>query len=149
MNLYGKKDHLMAKVTMPKIDYDAAKNRVQPNLDIDAGPKVTIKAIEAKVSKGKLKKYVPVYQQHRVDRDLLVQGATNLTDYFQLQGYYDVDVAFRGEDKVVNGETTIKGTRYPVYSKLQFTPLPEVQISPGRRSMGAMPSGFTVGCGGT
>lgn len=117
VNLYGKKDRLMAKVTLPKVDYDAAKNRVQPNLQIDAGPKVTIKAIEAKVSKGKLRKYVPVYQQHRVDRDLLVEGATNLIDYFQTQGYYDVDVAFRGEDKVVNGETTIeyvisKGARY-------------------------------------
>jgi outer membrane protein insertion porin family len=117
VNEYGKNDRLMAQVQVRKMNYDAKNNRLEPMLHIDAGPKVVIKTVEAKVSKGKLKKYVPVYQAHRVDRDLLVEGARNLSDYFQTQGYYDVDVAFRGENRVVNGVTTIEyviseGQRY-------------------------------------
>ena len=38
---------------------------------------------------------MPVYQEGAVDNDLLVEGKRNLTDYFQNQGYYDVDVDFR------------------------------------------------------
>ena len=42
-----------------------------------------VKAVEAKVSNRTLKKYVPVFEERRVDRDLLVEGARNLRDYFQ------------------------------------------------------------------
>jgi outer membrane protein assembly complex protein YaeT len=42
-----------------------------------------------------LKRYVPVFEEHTVDNDLLVEGKRNLIDYFQGQGYYDVDVDFR------------------------------------------------------
>jgi outer membrane protein insertion porin family len=92
---YEKKDRLKAKVELTTLDYDAQHNRVRPNLNIEPGPRVTVKAVEAKVSKRVLKRYVPVYQQRAVDNDLLVEGKRNLSDYFQNQGYYDVDVAFR------------------------------------------------------
>ncbi len=92
---YGKEDRLMARVDLRGEDYDAAKRRVRPDLDITPGPKVSIKTIEAKVSRRVLKRYVPVYEEHSVDTDLLVEGKRNLQDYFQSQGYYDVDVDFR------------------------------------------------------
>ncbi len=94
-NRYQKKNRLMAKVELEKLNYDAQHRRVQPVLNLDAGPKVEIKAIEAKVSKRTLKKYVPVYDERAVDNDLLVEGVRNLKDYFQSQGYYDVDIDFR------------------------------------------------------
>ena len=37
----------------------------------------------AKISERKFKKYVPVFDEETVDRDLLVEGARNLRDYFQ------------------------------------------------------------------
>jgi outer membrane protein insertion porin family len=92
---YEKKDHLKAKVELTKLDYDAQRRRVQPNLTVDPGPRVTVTAVETKVSKRVIKRHVPVYQERAVDNDLLVEGKRNLTDYFQGQGYYDVDVAFR------------------------------------------------------
>ena len=45
--------------------------------------------------KGKLKKYVPVFEERSVNNDLLVSGARNLRDYFQFQGYFDVQVDFK------------------------------------------------------
>ncbi len=94
---YAKKDRLTASVELSAINYDPVTNRAKPYLDIDAGPKVSIRALEAKVSKGKLRNYVPVYEEGSVDNDLLTEGATNLRDYFQARGYPDADVTFKRE----------------------------------------------------
>jgi outer membrane protein insertion porin family len=94
LNKYGGKDRLMARVELKKLDYDAAGPRVRPNLDIDAGPTVKVTAVETKVSRRVLKRYVPVFQERAVDDDLLETGKRNLQEYFQSQGFYDVSVAF-------------------------------------------------------
>ncbi len=94
---YGKVGRLTANVDMTSLDYDPSSNRAKATFDINAGPKITIKALEAKVSKGKLRQYVPVYEEGSVDNDLLTEGARNLHDYFQSKGYPDVDVTFRRE----------------------------------------------------
>jgi outer membrane protein assembly complex protein YaeT len=92
---YQKDDRLTSQVSLGTPEYDAETHRVKENLDITPGPKVDVKTLETKVSKRTLKKYVPVFQEQRVNRDLLVQGARNLRDYFQSQGYFEVDVDFR------------------------------------------------------
>ncbi len=94
---YAKVGRLTATVDMNSLDYDPDTGRAKATFDIDAGPKVTIKALEAKVSKSKLRAYIPVYQEGTVDRDLLTEGAHNLHDYFQSKGYPDVDVTFQQE----------------------------------------------------
>jgi len=92
---YQKQNRLTARVELKKLDYDAAHRRVHPNLSVDTGPKVEVKAVEAKLSKRVIKRYVPVFEENTVDNDLLVEGKRNLHDYLQSQGYYDVDVDFR------------------------------------------------------
>lgn len=94
---YAKVGRLTASVDMTSLDYDPNTGRAKAAFDINAGPKVTIKALEAKVSKSKLRAYVPVYQEGTVDNDLLAEGAHNLHDYFQSKGYPDVDVTYRQE----------------------------------------------------
>jgi outer membrane protein assembly complex protein YaeT len=113
---YGGKDRLMAKVELKKLDYDATRNRVLPDLDIDAGPKVKITAVETKVSRRVLKRYVPVFQERAVDDDLLETGRRNLQEYFQSQGYYDVTVEFKTQPIKDDQETVdyaiSRGMRY-------------------------------------
>lgn len=115
---YQSQDRLMASVQIESLDYDASSRRVRPTLNIDAGPKVSVQTLEAKVSKGNLRKYVPIYDERRVDRDLLVEGARNLRDYFQTQGYYDVDIDFRERqatpDEIVIEYVIARGQRYKV-----------------------------------
>ena len=94
---YAKANRLTASIDLKSLDYNPDTNRAKPMLDINAGPKITIKAVEAKVSKSKLRKYIPVYQENTVDNDLLAEGARNLRDYFQSKGYPDVDVTFHEE----------------------------------------------------
>lgn len=92
---YEKQDRLTADVRLRGREYDLANNRVKPRITANGGPKVKIHTSGGKISKGKLKTYVPVFDEQTVNRDLLVQGASNLRDYFQLQGYFDADVDFR------------------------------------------------------
>jgi outer membrane protein assembly complex protein YaeT len=88
-------DRLTAKVQLKDLEYDAQHRRVTPAIEINEGPKVKVTAVEAKVSRRVLKRYVPVFQQRDVYDDLLVEGKRNLQDYFQSQGYYDVTVDYR------------------------------------------------------
>ncbi|MBV8571814.1 MAG: BamA/TamA family outer membrane protein [Acidobacteriaceae bacterium] len=94
---YAKRDRLTASVDMTSLDYDPQSNRAKASFEIEAGPKITIRAVEAKVSKRKLREFVPVYTQEAVDNDLLTMGARNLHDYFQSKGYPDVQVTVRRE----------------------------------------------------
>ena len=95
LNRYAKKDRLTASVTLKNREYLASENRVRASIEANGGPVVKIKAQEAKISQGKLKKYVPVFEEQSVNNDLLVSGARNLRDYFQFQGYFDVQVDFK------------------------------------------------------
>ncbi|MBV9300864.1 MAG: BamA/TamA family outer membrane protein [Acidobacteriaceae bacterium] len=94
---YAKQNRLTASVDITSLDYNPDTRRLKPTLEINAGPKITIKAIEAKVRKSKLRELVPVYEEGSVDNDLLFEGAHNLRDYFQSKGYPDVQVDVRRE----------------------------------------------------
>jgi len=95
LSKYEKQDRLMARVELKKLDYDYERRQLHPNLSVDPGPQVKVKAVETKMSQRVLKRYVPVFEERTVDNDLLVEGKRNLHDYLQSQGYYDADVDFR------------------------------------------------------
>lgn len=115
---YQSEDRLMARVETESLDYNPKTRRLHPTISIDAGPKVEVRSVEAKISKGDLRRHVPIYQEQRVDRDLLVEGARNLRDHFQARGYYDVDIDFRqreeSADQVVIEYVVAQGQRYKV-----------------------------------
>ena len=113
---YEKHGRFEARVTLKAMDYDADTNRSRPELDIDAGPAVAVEAVGAKVSQGKLRSLVPVFEENSVDESLLLEGERNLRDYFQSQGYFDVEVEFKPQ-RIVNDKATIDylinpGTRH-------------------------------------
>ena len=91
---YAKQDRLTASVSLDHTDYLKDQNRVRPTIQANGGPKVKIETSGAKVSKSKLEEYVPVFDEGTVNRDLLVAGVSNLRDYFQNRGYFDVHVDF-------------------------------------------------------
>jgi outer membrane protein assembly complex protein YaeT len=121
---YQKKDRLKASVDLQKLDYEAETGRLRPTLSIDPGPRIKVTALEASVSQKLLKRYVPVFEEHAVDNDLLAEGKRNLMDYFQGQGYYDVDIDFRVLPPKDDLETVqymiARGQRYKV-AKVSIT----------------------------
>ncbi len=92
---YNKDERLTAEVVLDHVDYNATTNTVKPTIRADGGPKVQVKVSGTKISKGTLRKYVPVFDEETVNRDLLVRGVANLRDYFQNKGYFDVEVDFQ------------------------------------------------------
>lgn len=101
---YQKTDHLMAQVSRKEMSYDAESGRVTPTLAAEAGPKVKITTAGAKVPRGKLRRMVPVYEEQSVDRDLLMEGARNLKEYFEGQGYFAAKVDFKNHSRQAGQE---------------------------------------------
>jgi outer membrane protein insertion porin family len=104
--LYQKNRRLEAKVSLEGVKFDPEFNSATPTLHIDAGPVIQVRAIGAKISQKQLERYVPIFEERSVDRDLLVEGAHNLQDYLQSQGFVDADVQFK-EQNVINDKAEI------------------------------------------
>jgi len=91
---FQKHNRLLAKVTLASLDYHDATNTVTPVLNISTGPLVRVTVSGMRVSKGRLKQLVPVYQERSVDKDLLVEGRRNFIEFLQGEGYFDATVTF-------------------------------------------------------
>ena len=104
--LLQKENRLEAKVALESLNYDPAAHQAIPTLRIEAGPRIQVNTIGASVSQSKLRRLIPVFEEHAVDHDLLVEGARNLRDYFQAQGYFDTQVEFK-QQNVINDNANV------------------------------------------
>ena len=105
-SLYLKDGRLEAKVSLESMKYDAGSNTALPTLRIDAGPRIEVHSIGAKISQSQLRRYVPIFEERTVDHDLLAEGARNLRDYLQSEGYYEAEVEFK-QQAVINDKANI------------------------------------------
>lgn len=94
---YQKQDRLEAQVTLTQRVYHPETNLVDYTFDITRGPVVNVKVEGAKLRRGLVKKFVPIYEESAVDEDLLNEGARNIRDYFQTKGFFDVNVTYTQE----------------------------------------------------
>ncbi|HKO04532.1 MAG TPA: POTRA domain-containing protein [Candidatus Acidoferrales bacterium] len=92
-----------ARVTPRRGDYDAAGNAVPVTLDITAGSPVKLDVTGVKLSSGRVKQLVPIFQEGSVDEDLLAEGRRNIRDYFERRGYVDCDVQYTSIENPENG----------------------------------------------
>lgn len=153
--MYQKQDRLMAKVRLTSVNFDRDSWRVRHSLEIDAGPQVELRTFGAKISDKRLRQYVPIYVEGTVDRDLLVEGARNLRNYLQGEGYYHAEVVFK-EQRIGNRDRAtidflinpgrrhklthieFKGNRYfdteTLRERMYLTPASFLQFRRGRYS---------------
>ncbi len=116
---YIKKNFLMASTSLEGVRYLPATHRAQPIVRIDSGAAVAVRTTGAKLSRSRLRQLSPIYQEQSVDRALLLEGARGIEQYFQAEGYFDVEVSY-GID-VQEGRRTIdyqisRGDRYKLLS---------------------------------
>lgn len=113
---YAKQNYLLNRVTLSSLDYLEQERRVRPNVEVRLGPKVEIRTEGAKLSRGKIRQLVPVFQEQAVDRDLLIEGARNIGDYFRAQGYFRASVSFDMLPEMSGRQTIVyqidRGQRY-------------------------------------
>jgi len=112
----ARQDYLLNKVDLREMEYIQQNHRAKPKIDVDLGAQVRVQVVGAKVSRGKLRQLVPVYQEQAVDRDLLVEGLRNLYDYFQSQGYFRATIDFDSRNEADGSQTIVyqvnRGERY-------------------------------------
>ena len=92
-----KRGRWLAQVAIANKTYNPALNTVDYALAIEVGPRVEIRVEGFFVSKGILKRNVPVYEEHALDDDLLNEGRRNLLSYMETRGYSDAVVTLRRE----------------------------------------------------
>ncbi len=142
---YTNHRRLLAKVTLDDLNYHPESNTVTPKLAIDSGPEVAVRVRGAKVSNGKLRTLLPIYQERTVDKDLLVEGTRDLTAFFQSQGFFDAAVTY-DIAQPPNGDQLIdyqvdKGVRHKIVTlEIQGNHFFDKDIL--RERMTVMPSSF-------
>ncbi len=90
--LYRDEDYLEASIALAGRTYHPDTNRVDLELAVEAGRPVEIAVTGAEISRFRLRQLVPLYQEGVLDEDLLLEGQRNLRNYFEVQGYFDVEV---------------------------------------------------------
>ncbi|HWR50963.1 MAG TPA: POTRA domain-containing protein, partial [Bryobacteraceae bacterium] len=109
---YHKRQRLEARASLEGMEFDPETSRVTATLNVEPGPKIDIRTSGAGVSRGKLRQLVPVFEEQSVDRDLLVEGARNIEEYLESQGYFNASVDF--ESKNVNGPSDAQVIEYQI-----------------------------------
>jgi outer membrane protein insertion porin family len=117
---YQKKQRLEAAVTLESKQFQPPVNQLNYAFQANQGPVVTINVNGVKLSKGKVKNLVPVYEEGSVDEDLLNEGNRRIRDYYQREGYFDVQVSHQRATET-SSETLIQyevklGERHEVES---------------------------------
>ena len=75
---FQKQNYLKAAVRLQDINYSPDENVVNPHVEVQPGSKVKVVVEGAKLSGGKRRELIPIFEEQSVDRDLLVEGSHNL-----------------------------------------------------------------------
>ncbi|HTD54569.1 MAG TPA: POTRA domain-containing protein, partial [Silvibacterium sp.] len=89
---YQKQQRLEGTVALESKNFEKETGLLDFDFQANEGPVVTIRVNGVKMSKGKIKNLVPVYQEGADDEDLLNEGDRRIRDYYQRDGYFDVKV---------------------------------------------------------
>jgi outer membrane protein insertion porin family len=93
--------HLRAKGRLAPVvrfvssSFHPETNRADLTFQVDPGPTFSVHVSGARISKGNLKRLVPIFEENSIDQDLVDEGERNLVSYFQSKGYFDVKIDSR------------------------------------------------------
>jgi outer membrane protein insertion porin family len=94
---FQKQQRVLAQVSIAEQNYHSESNAVDYTYLIEPGPVVIVYAQGFHISRGVMKKEIPVYEENAVDDDLLNEGKRNLLDYLQSRGHFDATVEIQKE----------------------------------------------------
>ena len=93
-----KQQRVLAQVSIAQQKYNPESNSVDYTFLIEPGPVVVVYVEGFHISRGMLKKQIPVYEENALDDDLLNEGRRNLLNYLQTRGYFDGSVDYQKEN---------------------------------------------------
>ena len=95
---FQKQQRVLGQVSIAAQTYRPDSNSVDYTFLLEPGPVVVVYTEGYRISRGVLKKEIPVYQENALDDDLLNEGKRNLLNYLQSRGLFDASVNFRREN---------------------------------------------------
>ncbi len=115
-----KENRLEGTITLQGQSYKPPTRELYYQFQAEQGPVVNVVINGVKVSKARKKLLVPVYEEGAVDNDLLNEGAFNIRDFEQQQGYFDVQDSVKllgaGTNNVTVQYDVVPGERHSVVS---------------------------------
>jgi outer membrane protein insertion porin family len=96
---YRNQDHLLARISLERMEYAGDRSGVRPHLAVERGPKVEVRIAGVKMSPGRLRQLVPIEREQSADQDLLREGQGNLEQHFQADGYFDASVTYESKEE--------------------------------------------------
>ncbi len=91
---YHERDFWQADARVVAQPFNPDTNEIDLVVQIIPGPRVLVRVEGDSFSQKQLQRYLPIYVEGVVDDDLLAEGARNLRDYLQTQGYFSAQVDF-------------------------------------------------------
>lgn len=92
LKTYQRERRLEAEIKLESQQYVAEGQKANFHFSANRGPNVKVLVEGAKISPGRLKRVIPIFEEGSVDEDLLNEGNHRLRDYYQRMGYFDVKV---------------------------------------------------------
>jgi outer membrane protein assembly complex protein YaeT len=92
---YQKNDRLEGTISQQSSTYAPQRKQLDYDFAANQGPIVNVVVKGVKLSRSRIKLLVPVYEEGAVDLDLLNEGASNIRDYLQQKGYFDITDSFQ------------------------------------------------------
>jgi outer membrane protein assembly complex protein YaeT len=93
--LYLKLGLPQAIVSVLSREYDPQHNTEKLAVQIEAGPRVTVRIEGAKISNSRLRQLLPFYREGSLDETGVARGGEVLRDHFERQGYFQAQVEGR------------------------------------------------------
>ncbi len=140
---FQKQQRVLAQVSIAEQKYHPESNAVDYTYLIDPGPVVIVYTQGYHISRGVLKKEIPIYEENAVDDDLLNEGKRNILDYLQSRGHFDAGVEIQKETSADSLRVTYRIDPGPVH-KLELVEITGNKYFPAqilRASLQIQPAG--------
>jgi len=92
-----KQGYWQANVSVTAKDYDPDQNVINLVINAVKGPQIEVRVEGVELSEARRRTLLPVYDQGAADQGLMAEGARNLRDFLQLNGYLDAKVDYQIE----------------------------------------------------
>ncbi len=114
---YEKHNLFDSRVALTRLQFNQSANTLKPTVDIQAGPRVIIRVLGARISNGRIRQLVPLFQEHSIDPDLLLEGQRNIRQYLLSDGYFEAQVSYEISNGTAPREKVVtysidRGTRH-------------------------------------
>lgn len=99
----NRQGYLGAQARLGATQYARASNRATVEFEVDRGPLVHLAITGAHLWPWTRRALVPIYQESRVDPELIQEGQGNLANYFAVHGYFDAVVTTTVRSRTASG----------------------------------------------